>query len=67
MFSAAKQTNLCDALLHLIPLAQFKKNEKHPSKSIVPSESFPRFLNCINGNKSRKIAQYLHRTKISVQ
>ena len=60
----------CDALRDLVPLVPFKKREKHPWRNVTFNKvagspatlikgtllhgCFSRFLNCINGTKSRK-------------
>ena len=62
--------NIWDALRDLVPFVKFKKREKHSlisvtynklqaeaynfTKSNTHSWVFSRFLNCINGSKSRK-------------
>ena len=55
---------ICDALHDLVPFPQFKKREKHLWRSVNFSKvdllkltflhrCFSRFLNCVNGTKSR--------------
>ena len=56
---------ICDALRDLVPFDQFKKREKYSWRSVtfskkvtLPMVSFSRFLNYINGIKSRKSVSY---------
>ena len=54
-----KKVLICDALRDSVPFVQFKKQEKHPWKSVTFSKvtllhgCFPRFLNCTHGTKPR--------------
>ena len=45
---------ICDSLRDLVPLVQFKKREKHPWRSDTFRRCFSRFLDSVNGTKSRK-------------
>ena len=49
---------MCDALSDLVPHVQFKKREKR--ELTLLHVCFSRFLNCMNGTKSRKAPHIQH-------